>query len=182
MKVKDLIAELQALPQDFSIELTKVLALANSTGFEVTLDAPIMGIGVHQEDREVRLIIEAGAHLMGLGKVRKFPPPARKRETGDDDIPGLITRERLTMFRETAATLSEEAQELLVHQDLVSRAGSKLAAALDDCLREAADKGVDRRDIESWRKILDQADEVLIEAYPDKEPPLELDDDTTVKG
>jgi hypothetical protein len=72
MKVKDLIAALQEHPPDFSVELGKVLAIKEQEAFEVVLDSPIIGLAVNEGEKDLRLVVQADAHVAALGKVTKF--------------------------------------------------------------------------------------------------------------
>lgn len=75
MKVKHLIAQLQELPPDASIELTRVLAVDKKLGdaYELRLDFPIIGIATSKDDQDALLLVEYDArYLHRFGKLRRF--------------------------------------------------------------------------------------------------------------
>jgi len=57
MKVADLITELQKLPKDYDICLSKVMVLDEGNDIVAVLDFPFGGIADNPEDKEVRLCI-----------------------------------------------------------------------------------------------------------------------------
>ncbi len=75
MDIKALIEALSQMPPDHPVEITKVLAIGKEgDAFQVTLDAPI--IGVADMNNSAVLIIEAEAHIMGLGNVVRLSEDA----------------------------------------------------------------------------------------------------------
>lgn len=86
MKVSALIEALQQESPDATLEVRRVLGITRKDldSYEVALDSPIVGLAVNDDGSEVMFIIEAGAHLLGLGKVKHLAtgkeasPPAPK--------------------------------------------------------------------------------------------------------
>jgi hypothetical protein len=60
MKVKDLIEDLQKLPQDATIELGKLMALdvEQDEAYNFRLDLPIIGIAVSDDHKDALLVVE----------------------------------------------------------------------------------------------------------------------------
>ena len=76
MKVKEMIRELKKLPADYDIEISKAMAIdpVEGVAYEVVLDAPIIGLCVHESGQAVRMIIEADKTNAAFGTVKKIGP------------------------------------------------------------------------------------------------------------
>ena len=69
MKVKDLIQHLQELPEDYSVELSKVLTLDDKNdAFEITLDFPIVGLAINDEAKDCNLVVSHDKTLAHFAK------------------------------------------------------------------------------------------------------------------
>lgn len=76
MKIKDLIKDLQGLPQDATIELGKLLAIDKANeAYDFRLDLPIIGIAYNEESKDALLVVEYlenEKYSRVFGKLTKF--------------------------------------------------------------------------------------------------------------
>lgn len=107
-------------------------------------------------------------YLLRMARLRTQRVPT---SSDREDIPGLMTHERLEVFRQRAASemLAPDAIEILSHHDVVARTAGALGAALDDCIQDLDDAGGAKTDVVKYLAILQQSDEVMLEAYPTKD-------------
>lgn len=71
-----MIRELKKMPADYDMEISKAMAIdiAKGDAYELVLDAPIIGLCVHEDGRAVRMIIEADKTNAAFGAVKKIGP------------------------------------------------------------------------------------------------------------
>lgn len=76
MKVKELIQTLSEYPGEASVELGRLIAIKTEDGkdsaYDVILDFPIIGIAYHDQDNDVRLLVQEDHSLELFGKVTPF--------------------------------------------------------------------------------------------------------------
>ncbi len=82
MRVQDLMKALMGFPAESKIELSKVLSIdpATEEGYELHLDAPIIGLAVRAEDDgDVLLVVQHNEDLATFGKFVKL------KEVGNEE-------------------------------------------------------------------------------------------------
>jgi len=69
MRVSKLIEALQDLPPDYTVDLARLVAVKEDQGYEVILHAPVLGLARDDEQQAIRLVVDAGPHLLKYGEV-----------------------------------------------------------------------------------------------------------------